>query len=266
MNRTMLSWGLITDVGRVRKVNQDAVNANGSLFVVADGMGGHQGGEEASRIAVGAISMAESVDSIEELKETVITANRLIRAKGAAVPELVGMGTTVVAMCVLPAELTDGSLHLGAANVGDSRLYRFEDGTLEQVSLDHSLVGELERAGQITSAEAARHPQRNVVTRALGADDDVEVDTWTIPARVGQRYLLCSDGLVNEVSDEQIRKELETVADPAKAAANLCKAANLSGGRDNITILILDIHSDDSDSDDTASDDSASGDSASDDA
>ena len=247
MNRTLLSWGLITDVGRVRKVNQDAVNANGSLFIVADGMGGHQGGEVASRIAVGAISMVESVGSVEELEDAVIKANKLIRAKGASVPELVGMGTTVVAMGVLPADSTDGALHLGAANVGDSRLYRFENGQLEQVSLDHSLVGELERAGQITADEAARHPQRNVVTRALGADDDVDVDTWIIPARHGQRYLLCSDGLVNEVSDEEISKELATVADPAQAAENLAKAANESGGRDNITILILDIADDSTD-------------------
>ena len=207
-------------------------------------MGGHQGGEEASRIAVGAISEVGSVDTVEELAAAVTKANELIRAKGAAVPELVGMGTTVVAMCVLPAEATDGALHLGAANVGDSRLYRFENDVLEQVSLDHSLVGELERAGQITADEASRHPQRNVVTRALGADDDVEVDTWIIPARHGQRYLLCSDGLVNEVSDNEIRKELATVADPAEAATNLVDAANRSGGRDNITVLILDVSDD----------------------
>ncbi len=241
MKQTMLSWGLKTDVGRVRKANQDAVSADGSIFVVADGMGGHQGGEEASAIAVGSILNSGPVETVEELADAVSKANELIRAKGAVVPELGGMGTTVVAMCVLPAESTGGALHLGAVNVGDSRLYRYENEQLEQVSLDHSLVGELERAGQITADEAARHPQRNVVTRALGADDDVEIDTWEIPARVGQRYLLCSDGLVNEVADEQIRSELAEMNAPDKSASNLVQAAISAGGRDNITVLILDV-------------------------
>ena len=111
----------------------------------------------------------------------------LIREKGSAEPDLNGMGTTVVALGVLPASEHNGALRLAAANVGDSRLYILEDGSLRQVSLDHSLVGELERAGQITADEASRHPQRNVVTRALGADDEVDVDTWLIPARDGQR-------------------------------------------------------------------------------
>ena len=244
MNYTELTWGLMTDVGRVRKANQDAVMANGSLFVVADGMGGHQGGEEASRIAVGALSTLGSVPTTDALADGVAHANMLIREKGGVVPELGGMGTTLVAMGVLPAASTDGELYLGAVNVGDSRLYLFEDGTLEQLSLDHSLVGELERAGQITSEQAARHPQRNVVTRALGADDEIEVDTWTIPARDGQRFLMCSDGLVNEVSDDEIRRELEAIGDPAEAAAKLVAAANNSGGRDNITVLILDVQHD----------------------
>lgn len=237
----MLRWGLSTDVGRLRNVNQDAVMANGSLFVVADGMGGHQGGEEASRIAIGSMSQVGSVNTVAELETAVINANMLIREKGAAEPELNGMGTTVVAVGVLPASEHDGALYLAAANVGDSRLYLFEDGALEQVSLDHSLVGELERAGQITAEEATRHPQRNVVTRALGADDDVDVDTWSIPARHGQRYLLCSDGLVNEVSDEEISAELSSNSDPADAVNKLVAAANKSGGRDNITVLILDV-------------------------
>ena len=240
----MLRWGLGTDVGRVRHVNQDAVMANGSLFVVADGMGGHQGGEEASRIAVGSFGLVGSIQTVTELEEAVQKANELIREKGSVEPELSGMGTTVVAIGVLPATSTDGVLHLAAANVGDSRLYLFEDGELKQVSFDHSLVGELERAGQITAEEATRHPQRNVVTRALGADDEVDVDTWEIPARHGQRYLLCSDGLINEVSDEEIRAVMSSNPDPADTANKLVAAANDSGGRDNITVLILDVVSD----------------------
>ncbi len=244
MSRTLLSWGYMTNVGRVRKVNQDSVWANGSLFVVADGMGGHQGGEVASRITVGSMSTVDSVSSVDELRNAVVKANDLIRERGSADPALGGMGTTVVALGVLPASTTDGALHLCAANVGDSRLYLHADGKLEQISLDHSLVGELERAGQITSSEAARHPQRNVVTRALGADVEVDVDTWVIPAVIGQRYLLCSDGLVNEVSDEEIRVALTSIKDPSAATEALVNAANASGGRDNITVLILDILAD----------------------
>ena len=244
MSRTLLNWAYMTNVGRVRRANQDSVWANGSLFVVADGMGGHQGGEVASRITVGSMSAVSEVGSVDELRDAVVNANALIRERGAADPALGGMGTTVVALGVLPASTTDGALHLGAANVGDSRLYLFADGELEQISLDHSLVGELERAGQITSYEAARHPQRNVVTRALGADADVDVDTWVIPAVIGQRYLLCSDGLVNEVSDDEIRAALSAIEDPAAATEALVNAANASGGRDNITVLILDILAD----------------------
>lgn len=244
MKQTVLRWGHVTNVGQIRKANQDSVWANGSLFVVADGMGGHQGGEVASSITVGSMSSVKAVGTVEELETAVVLANNLIREKGASDPSLGGMGTTVVAMGVLPAVAHDGALHLCAANVGDSRLYLFANGELKQISVDHSLVGELERAGQITADEASRHPQRNVVTRALGADDDVEVDTWVIPARHGQRFLLCSDGLVNEVSDSEISAELAANDDPVVAAENLVQAANNSGGRDNITVLILDVLAD----------------------
>ncbi len=241
ISSTTLRWGYATNVGRVRKVNQDAVWGNGSLFIVADGMGGHQGGEVASSITVESMSSSGQVTSVAELEDAVNRANEQIREKGAEDPSLGGMGTTVVAVGVLPASLHDGELVLSAANVGDSRLYVYANGELEQISIDHSLVGELERAGQITADEASRHPQRNVVTRALGADANVEVDTWELPAAYGQRYLLCSDGLVNEVSDEEIAELLESVDDPYEAAEKLIKAANQSGGRDNITVLILDV-------------------------
>ena len=215
--------------------------ANGSLFVVADGMGGHRGGEVASGIAAGHFIATESIASVAELHDAVVAANNLIRAKGDADADLSNMGTTVVAMGVLPVGDDDKALRFAAANVGDSRLYLYEADELSQVSIDHSLVGELTRAGQITEEEAARHPQRNVVTRALGAESDVSVDTWELRARLGQRYLLCSDGLVNEVSDAEIRQMLSSVEDPAAAAKQLVDMANASGGRDNITVLILDI-------------------------
>jgi len=239
MSTTGLRWSFISDVGAVRRANQDSAMANGSLFLVADGMGGHRGGEVASRLAEEHFTSTGSVKSVEELREAVLGANALIRETGAADPDLGGMGTTVVAMGVLPAQ--DGMLYFGAVNVGDSRLYVFEEGTLKQVSTDHSLVAELARAGQITEEEAATHPQRNVVTRALGPDSDVEVDTWELPALMGQRYLMCSDGLINEVDDDTIARTLEDLTDPAAAAQSLVDMANESGGRDNITVLILDI-------------------------
>ena len=241
MTTTMIRWAHKTDVGMVRRNNQDSAMANGDLFVVADGMGGHQGGEVASKITTGHFIDVGSIESVEALEQAVIDANELIRARGAADPSLDGMGTTVVAIAVLPTEEAGGSLHFGAANVGDSRLYLFENDTLTQVSRDHSLVDELVRAGQITQIEAARHPQRNVVTRALGADAKVEVDTWTIRSQFGQRYLLCSDGLVNEVTNDQLVDVLRGTEDTEEAVSTLVDMANRAGGRDNVTVLLVDV-------------------------
>lgn len=241
MSKTIIRWALKSDVGMVRRANQDSGMANGRLFVVADGMGGHSGGEVASAITVDHFKDVGRVATIDELRQAVVDANSLIRARGAQDPELDGMGTTVVAIAVLPTTEPAGPLHLGAANVGDSRLYMLADGQLSQVSTDHSLVDELVRAGQITEAQAVIHPQRNVVTRALGASDDVDVDTWVLRSQVGQRYLLCSDGLVNEVSNDYITSVLTEMADPKDAARALIERANSSGGRDNITVLVVDI-------------------------
>lgn len=241
MSKTGLRWGLSTDVGMIRQINQDAVMANGTLFAVADGMGGHRGGEVASEIAAGHFRIVERISTVAELEDAVVLANEMIRARAAADPDLNGMGTTIVAMGVLPMSEADAPLQIGAVNVGDSRLYLFENEELSQVSIDHSLVGELTRAGQLTEEEAARHPQRNVVTRALGAESKVVVDSWLMPARLGQRYLMCSDGLINEVSDDVVAKVLKDVADPEAAANRLTELANRSGGRDNITVLIVDV-------------------------
>lgn len=241
MKKTMIRWAHKTDVGKVRRANQDSVMANGSLFVVADGMGGHSGGEVASSITTGHFIELGEVATIEELQQAVVDANTKIRARGSIDPELGGMGTTVVAIAVLPTPEQGAPLHFGAANVGDSRLYLLEGEALSQVSTDHSLVDELVRAGQITRTEATLHPQRNVVTRALGAEPEVDVDTWVLPSHVGQRYLLCSDGLVNEVENSEIGRVLATVDDPEDAAENLVALANSAGGRDNISVLIVDV-------------------------
>ena len=239
MTVMQLRWGLSTHVGQVRHANQDSAMANGVLFVVADGMGGHQGGEVASAIVAEHFVDIASVDTVDELAEAFDDANRTIREKASKDPNLSGMGTTVVALAVLSSETDD--MKLACANVGDSRMYRLEDDRLVQMTLDHSLVAELARAGQITEKDAANHPQRNVLTRALGVDDDVAVDHWLFPAIVGHRYLLCSDGLVNEVSDEQIRDALREIDDPNAVAQHLVDMANAAGGRDNVTILVVDI-------------------------
>ena len=239
--KTTIRWGHQTDVGRVRRANQDSVMANGRLFVVADGMGGHQGGEVASGITTTHFIELGGVETVEQLEQAVVDANTKIRERGAIEKDLDGMGTTLVAIAVLPTEEPGGPLHFAAANVGDSRLYVLENGSLRQVSVDHSLVEELVRAGQITEQQALRHPQRNVVTRALGADSKVNVDTWVIRSQVGQRYLLCSDGLVNEVSNDEVTGVLKGTPSPADAAAELVTHANSAGGRDNISVLIVDI-------------------------
>lgn len=241
MSTTVIRWGLKTDVGMVRRVNQDSVMANGSLFVVADGMGGHRGGEVASGITVGHFTDVGRVTSIDELRDGVVNANTMIRERAASDPDLGGMGTTVVAIAVLPRSIPGEPVHLGVANVGDSRVYVYENDELVQLSTDHSLVDELVRAGQLTEAEAVNHPQRNVVTRALGADHSVDVDTWVIPTQPGQRYLLCSDGLVNEVANDDVGAVLAETGDPEAAAIKLVEMANTSGGRDNISVLIVDI-------------------------
>lgn len=241
MKKTMIRWAHKTDVGKVRRANQDSVMANGSLFVVADGMGGHSGGEVASRITTGHFTELGEVESVDQLKQAVIDSNAKIRARGSVDPELGGMGTTVVAIAVLPPSEPGAPLHFGAANVGDSRLYLLENEALLQVSTDHSLVDELVRAGQITRTEAALHPQRNVVTRALGAEPGVDVDTWVLRSQIGQRYLLCSDGLVNEVQNEEIVRVLTTIEHPEDVAEELVALANRAGGRDNISVLIVDV-------------------------
>ena len=148
------------------------------------------------------------------------------------------MGTT---LCALALVQGDGYEALGVVNVGDSRLYILKEGELEQITEDHSLVATLERQGRLTRAEAAVHPQRNIVTRALGIDSKVMVDSWEIAPVSGDRYLLCSDGLFNEIDDNRIAATLRKLADPTEAANELVRLANEAGGRDNITCVVVDV-------------------------
>ena len=178
----------------------------------------------------------------EALEEAIAVANHRIRNEGDADPHLQGMGTTVVALALLD-EHDDGDerSRLYIANVGDSRCYLFRDQSLAQITEDHSVVADLVRDGRITVEEAEVHPQRNIVTRVLGVYETVEVDLWPIDPVVGDRYLLCSDGLFNEVGLDQMSAVLRRLADPTEAAAELTRLANESGGRDNITAVVVDV-------------------------
>ncbi len=222
-----------TDTGRQRRDNEDSAFARAPVFVVADGMGGAQAGEVASRIAIEAFEagLDDSGSPEERLAVRVREANREIYDRSRAEIGREGMGTTLTA-----AYLDDGSVAI--AHVGDSRAYLFRDHKLERLTRDHSLVDELVRRGKLTEEQAAEHPQRSIITRALGPEPDVEVDTWTYPVRRDDVLLLCSDGLTSMISEERISHVLDTSETLDEAADRLIKEANEAGGRDNITVVL----------------------------
>jgi PPM family protein phosphatase len=223
-----------TDVGRQRSANEDSLVLRPPFFAVADGMGGARAGEVASAIAAEAFEGASAAGEAAEaqLARLLREANRRIYDLAVTDESHRGMGTTLTA-----AKVHDEEVSL--AHVGDSRAYRMRDGGLEQITRDHSLVAELERSGQITPEAAEHHPQRSIITRALGPEPDVEVDTYTLSARDGDLFLLCSDGLTSMISDDEVAAILRTSATLDEAADALIKAANQSGGKDNITVVLF---------------------------
>ncbi len=223
-----------TDTGRQRRGNEDSSYARPPLFVVADGMGGAQAGEVASQIAVQTFErgLPDSGNGEERLAVRVQEANEVIHRRSRGEPELDGMGTTVTA-----ALLEDE--HVAVAHVGDSRAYRFRDGELKRLTQDHSLVDELVRQGKLTEQQAAEHPQRSIITRALGPEPTVEVDTGSYPARAGDVLLLCSDGLTSMIPETLITEILAGPEPLAGVADKLIAAANAAGGRDNITVVLF---------------------------
>jgi PPM family protein phosphatase len=231
-----LRWGALTDVGRSRSLNEDAIVATFPVFAVADGMGGHAAGEVASQLTAEHLAnlVANGDPTGERLVSAIQAANRAIFNRSLAEPLLRGMGTTVCALTII-------NDRIAIANVGDSRVYTVRGGVLSQVSQDHSYVAELVNAGEITWTQARSHPHRNIVTRALGIEPDVAVDLWEFPAVVGERFLLCSDGLVDEVIDDQIAQLLMANSDPQAAAAELVNIANSNGGHDNISVVVIDV-------------------------
>jgi PPM family protein phosphatase len=223
-----------TDTGRERRTNEDNAFAQPPLFLVADGMGGARAGEVASGIVVKTFEQGLPDGSDPEAGLTALTleANDSIHQNATADAERAGMGTTVTA-----AYVGDGEVSF--AHVGDSRAYLFRDGRLEQLTNDHSLVGELVRRGKLTEQQAEEHPQRSVITRALGPEASVQVDRFSQPARPGDVFLLCSDGLTSMVplpAIEEILGETDSLED---AASRLVEAANENGGRDNITVVLF---------------------------
>ena len=228
----MLKTFSITDIGRKRKVNQDYIYTSekpvGNLpnvFIVADGMGGHNAGDYASKVTVETM-LAEMI-----FRKAIEEANDVIRKRASEDEKLEGMGTTVVvASCM--------GRFLQVANVGDSRLY-VVGSKIRQITRDHSYVEEMVRIGELDRADARNHPDKNIITRAVGAEDKVEPDFFTVELQEGEIVLMCSDGLTNMLEDEEIRMIISGARDLVEKAESLVEAANANGGRDNISVILI---------------------------
>jgi serine/threonine protein phosphatase PrpC len=230
-----------TDTGRRRRRNEDAYVREPPLFAIADGMGGAQAGEVASRLAAAVLEeegldRSPAEDGEGRIEELIREANRRVFQRASEDAATSGMGTT---MTVALVDSEAGTIAFG--HVGDSRAYRVRDGELEQLTQDHSLVGELVRSGKISPEEAESHPQRSVITRALGTEADVDVDTFTREAEPDDVYLLCSDGLTDMLADREILELLEGAPALDVAARRLVEAANSRGGEDNITVVVFEM-------------------------
>ncbi len=238
MTVTQLGYG--TDTGRKRRRNEDAYVVEPPLFAIADGMGGAQAGELASSLAAGAVREDEAAAGSGERRvaELIQEANRRVYERSSQDAAASGMGTTMTVAFV-------GDANVAFGHVGDSRAYLIRDGKLEQLTEDHSLVAELVRSGKLSPEEAETHPQRSVITRALGTDPDVDVDTFSIETAPGDLFMLCSDGLTSMVEDDVILQTIEKNRDNLQTAAKaLIRAANKGGGEDNITVVFFEIGED----------------------
>ncbi|MBQ7507140.1 MAG: Stp1/IreP family PP2C-type Ser/Thr phosphatase [Lachnospiraceae bacterium] len=232
----------MTDIGRMREMNQDyvytseePVGALPNLFLVADGMGGHNAGDYASKFTVETIVSLipeyKTEDPKEILSRAILDTNRRLYENARRDPALHGTGTTLVALVVYKGKAV-------VANVGDSRLYVVNNG-IRQVTKDHSLVQEMVRRGEMNEREAIHHPDKNIITRAIGAEPEVAIDFFDLRLNRGDQILMCSDGLSNMLDDEEIRQTMERERDPAEKAYKLVEMANENGGRDNITVVVL---------------------------
>jgi PPM family protein phosphatase len=229
-----------TDVGRARSGNEDSYFCGRTVFAVADGLGGHQGGEVASATAIKPLAaldgreFADPGQAAEALADAIRQANSAILGQATGDPDLWGMGTTLTAAAVA------GDRHLQLAHVGDSRAYLLRDESLDQVTTDHTVVGELVRRGRLTPEQAAIHPERSILTRAVGLDPRIPVDTPApLELAPGDQVLLCSDGLTEVVPDVKLTELLTTEPDGDAACRSLIDAANSAGGPDNITVVLV---------------------------
>ena len=233
----VLSWAARTDVGHRRAANEDSVLVGLPIFAVADGMGGHAAGDRAS--AAVAERLAQETGPFAELsalEQAFIDAGAAIDALAEGIP--IGVGTTVTGAALVNDAPEPSFL---VFNIGDSRVYRFERNELHQVTIDHSVVQELVDAGVIAPEMADNHPESNVITRALGFHDEPLPDIWRIPARAGMRLLICSDGLTKELGDERLRLHLAAGMPADETASALVDAALAAGGRDNVTLIVVDV-------------------------
>ena len=239
----MIKTFSITDIGKKRKLNQDYVYTSEmpvgnlpNLFLVADGMGGHKAGDYASRCTIETIveyaQNCEDSSPVAILEKAIHFANEVIRNKSAEDEAMSGMGTTLVA-----ATITDGMLCV--ANVGDSRLYVISNREIKQITRDHSLVEEMVRMGGLKPELARSHPDKNIITRAIGASDELEIDFFNVRLDADDMILMCSDGLTNMIEDEEIRMILQGQRDIVEKAESLVNAANNNGGKDNIAVVLI---------------------------
>jgi serine/threonine protein phosphatase PrpC len=229
--------GSATDVGRIRNNNEDSYLVAAPLFVIADGMGGENAGEVASAMAVETVGRMAGEGASTDLAEWVRAANRAVWDRSMTDRTAFGMGTTITAV------LADGE-QLRLAHVGDSRAYLLRDGEFRRITDDHTRVARMVKDGTITEEEAAVHPERNIITRALGIGEDVKVDQMAIDVRDGDRFLLCTDGLTGMVKEDPLKSILLSTPDPQEAVRKLIEAANAAGGVDNVTAVVLDISTD----------------------
>lgn len=238
----MLKTFSMTDVGMKREVNQDYVYTSEkqvgnlpNLFIVADGMGGHNAGDYASRFTtecvISEIEKSREKNPIRLIRHAIETANCALREKAAELADHEGMGTTLVAATVIDD-------YLYVANVGDSRLYLVDE-DISQITRDHSLVEEMVRAGEIDRDEARVHPDKNKITRAVGGSDEIKVDFFDMKLKKGDMILMCTDGLTNMVDDDEIRMIMKSSSDVAGIAEDLVSAANKNGGKDNIGVVVI---------------------------
>lgn len=241
--------GSSSHVGRVREHNEDNLIADGTVFAVADGMGGHAAGEVASHLVIEALAALHDSppQRADDVGAALAQANQRILRSQEQHPEQRGMGTTVSGLTVVAA---GGQEHWVVFNIGDSRVYRLADNRMSMVTRDHSEVRELLDAGLIDQAEVAHHPLRNVITRSLGTNPAPDADVWVLPPSRGERFVVCSDGLSNELDDREIMLIARKYADPQIAADQLVAAAVRAGGRDNVSVVVVAVESEEDVDDD----------------